>query len=75
MLVTALAPRIGYDNATKIAKAAHKNGTTLRHEAVIGGYVTEDELDLQFIDIYDQINAYAEGKPIHMINPEVWQQR
>lgn len=36
------------------------------------GYVTEDELDLQFADIYDQINAYAEGAPIHMINPEVW---
>jgi D-3-phosphoglycerate dehydrogenase len=37
------------------------------------GYVTEDELDLQFADIYDQINAYASGAPIHMINPEVWQ--
>ena len=36
------------------------------------GYVTEDELDLQFSDIYDQINAYAEAAPIHMINPEVW---
>ncbi|OAN73974.1 3-phosphoglycerate dehydrogenase [Jannaschia sp. EhC01] len=36
------------------------------------GYVTEDELNLQFSDIYDQINAYAEGAPIHMINPEVW---
>lgn len=36
------------------------------------GYVTEDELDLQFADIYDQINAYSSGKPIHMINPEVW---
>ncbi len=36
------------------------------------GYVTEDELDLQFADIYDQINAYAECAPIHMINPEVW---
>jgi D-3-phosphoglycerate dehydrogenase len=35
------------------------------------GYVTEDELDLQFADIYDQINAYAAGAPIHMINPEV----
>ena len=35
------------------------------------GYVTEDELDLQFADIYDQINAYAEGAPIHMINPEI----
>ena len=34
------------------------------------GYVTEDELDLQFADIYDQINAYAAGDPIHMINPE-----
>ena len=36
------------------------------------GYVTEDELDLQFGDIYDQINAFAAGAPIHMINPEVW---
>ncbi len=35
------------------------------------GYVTEDELDLQFADIYAQINAYAAGQPIHMINPEV----
>ena len=34
------------------------------------GYVTEDELDLQFADIYAQINAYAAGEPIHMINPE-----
>jgi D-3-phosphoglycerate dehydrogenase len=34
------------------------------------GYVTEDELDLQFADIYAQINAYAAGDPIHMINPE-----
>ena len=39
MLVTALAPKIGYDNAAKIAKTAHKNGTTLREEAVGGGYV------------------------------------
>ncbi len=36
------------------------------------GYVTEHELDLQFADIYDQINAYAEGAPIHMINPGAW---
>jgi len=34
------------------------------------GFVTEDELDLQFSDIYDQINAYAAGNPIQMINPE-----
>ena len=45
MLVTALAPKIGYDNATTIAKAAHKNGTTLREEAVGGGYVTDEEFD------------------------------
>jgi fumarate hydratase class II len=45
MLVTALAPRIGYDNAAKIAKNAHKNGTTLRQEAVGGGYVTDKEFD------------------------------
>ena len=45
MLVTALAPKIGYDNAAKIAKTAHKNGTTLRQEAVGGGYVTDEEFD------------------------------
>jgi fumarate hydratase, class II len=45
MLVTALAPRIGYDNAAKIAKTAHKNGTTLREEAVGGGYVSAEEFD------------------------------
>ena len=45
MLVTALAPKIGYDNATTVAKTAHKNGTTLREEAVKGGFVTEDEFD------------------------------
>jgi len=45
MLVTALAPTIGYDNATKVAKTAHKNGTTLREEAVALGFVTEAEFD------------------------------
>jgi len=45
MLVTALAPEIGYDNATKIAKLAHKNGTTLREEAVGGGFVSEETFD------------------------------
>ena len=39
MLVTALAPTIGYDAATKVAKTAHKNGTTLREEAIALGYV------------------------------------
>lgn len=36
------------------------------------GYVTEDEFDMQFSDIFDQINAYAQAAPIHMINPAVW---
>jgi len=45
MLVTALAPKIGYDKAAKIAKAAHANGTTLREEAIGGGYVTVAEFD------------------------------
>ena len=45
MLVTALAPTIGYDNATTVAKTAHKNGTTLREEAVKLGFVTEEEFD------------------------------
>ena len=45
MLVTALAPKIGYDNATKVAKTAHKRGTTLREEAVRLGFVTAAEFD------------------------------
>ena len=45
MLVTALAPKIGYDKATEVAKTAHKNGTTLREEAVRLGYVTPEEFD------------------------------
>jgi fumarate hydratase, class II len=45
MLVTALAPKIGYDAAAKIAKTAHQRGTTLREEAVGGGYVSEVEFD------------------------------
>ena len=45
MLVTALSPHIGYDNAAKIAKAAHTNGATLRQEAVNSGYVTDAEFD------------------------------
>jgi fumarate hydratase class II len=43
MLVTALAPKIGYDKAAEIAKTAHKNGTTLREEALRLGYVNEAE--------------------------------
>jgi fumarate hydratase, class II len=45
MLVTALAPKIGYDAAAKIAKTAHKNGTTLKEEALKTGLVTAEEFD------------------------------
>jgi len=45
MLVTALAPKIGYDAAAKIAKTAHKNGTTLKEEALKSGLVTAEEFD------------------------------
>ena len=45
MLVTALAPKIGYDNATTVAKTAHKNGTTLREEAVKLGFVDDKTFD------------------------------
>lgn len=52
------------------------NHILLTHPNVLAtphiGFVTEDEFDLQFSDIFDQINAYADGVPIHMINPEVW---
>jgi len=43
MLVTALSPKIGYDNASKIAKTAHKNGTTLKEETLKTGLITEKE--------------------------------
>ncbi|OLP43416.1 class II fumarate hydratase [Rhizobium oryziradicis] len=45
MLVTALNSKLGYDACAKIAKTAHKNGTTLREEAVGGGYLTNEEFD------------------------------
>ncbi|MEM9046756.1 MAG: class II fumarate hydratase, partial [Pseudomonadota bacterium] len=45
MLVTALAPEIGYDNATKVAKTAHKNRTTLKEEAIKLGFVDEETFD------------------------------
>ena len=45
MLVTALAPKIGYDNAAKVAKAAHARGTTLKEEALRLGFVTAAEFD------------------------------
>ena len=45
MLVTSLAPRIGYDKAAQIAKMAHKNGTTLKHEVINSNVLTEKEYD------------------------------
>ena len=45
MLVTALAPKIGYDNAAKVAKSAHARGTTLKEEALRLGLVSADEFD------------------------------
>ena len=56
MLVTALNRKIGYDNAAKIAKTAHKNGTTLREEAVNLGLLTGEEFD-------------AEVRPEKMVGP------
>ncbi|MCC6006618.1 MAG: class II fumarate hydratase [Rhodobacteraceae bacterium] len=57
MLVTALAPVIGYDNATKVAKTAHANGTTLREEAVALGFVDAETFDKVV-------------RPEHMIGPK-----
>ena len=45
MLVTALSPKVGYDNAATIAKKAHKNGTTLKEEAIKSGLINEKEYD------------------------------
>ncbi len=45
MLVTALAPEIGYDNATRVAKTAHKNGTTLKEEAIALGFVDAETFE------------------------------
>jgi len=45
MLVTALAPKIGYDKAAFIAKTAHKNGTTLKHEVIKAGLIKERDYD------------------------------
>lgn len=49
MLVTALNPHIGYENAAKIAKKAHKEGTTLRKAALDLGLLTNDQFD-QWVD-------------------------
>ena len=56
MLVTALAPRIGYDKAAEIAKKAHREGTTLREAAVALGHVTAEEFD-RWIDPARMVGA------------------
>ena len=45
MMVTALSTKVGYDNAAKIAKKAHKNGTTLKEEAIKTGLISDTEYD------------------------------
>jgi D-3-phosphoglycerate dehydrogenase len=39
------------------------------------GYVSREEYELAFADIFDQINAYAAGKPVNVVNPEVLKER
>ncbi|MBX3041449.1 MAG: class II fumarate hydratase [Bdellovibrionaceae bacterium] len=56
MLVTALNPHIGYDNAAKIAKTAHKNGTTLKEEAVKSGLLTAEQFD-QYVRPEDMVGT------------------
>ena len=57
MLVTALSPKIGYDNAAKIAKTAYKNGTTLKEEAIKSGLVNEKEYE-KLVDPKKMIKPY-----------------
>ncbi|MBM7610282.1 fumarate hydratase class II [Lysinibacillus composti] len=59
MLVTALNPHIGYENAAKIAKKAHKEGTTLKEAAIATGLLTEEQFD-QYVDPKTMIYPNAE---------------
>lgn len=59
MLVTALNPYIGYENAAKIAKTAHKEGTTLKEAAIASGLLTEEEFD-RYVDPKTMIYPNAE---------------
>lgn len=61
MLVTALNPHIGYDKAATIAKTAHKNGTTLKQEAVNLGYLTAEQFD-QYVRAEDMIGPLSGAK-------------
>jgi fumarate hydratase class II len=58
MLVTALNPHIGYDKAAKIAKTAHKEGTTLKEAAVKLGFLTPDQFD-QWVKPEDMVGPKA----------------
>ena len=57
MLVTALTPKIGYDNASKISKKANKNGTTLKEEAIKSGLISEREYN-KIVDPKKMIKPY-----------------
>ena len=57
MLVTALTPKIGYDNAAKISKKAHKNGTTLKEEAIKSGLISKREYN-KIVDPKKMIKPY-----------------
>ena len=59
MLVTALNPYIGYENAAKIAKTAHKEGTTLKEAAIASGLLTEEEFE-RYVDPKTMIYPNAE---------------
>ena len=58
MLVTALNPHIGYENAAKIAKTAHKNGTTLKEEAINLGFQTAEQFD-EWVKPEDMVGGLA----------------
>lgn len=60
MLVTALNPHIGYDKAAQIAKTAHKNGTTLKQEAVKLGFLTNEQFD-QWVRPADMVHPLADN--------------
>jgi fumarate hydratase class II len=57
MLVTALSPKVGYDNSAKIAKRAHENGTTLKEEAIKSGLITKKEYE-KIVDPKKMIKPY-----------------
>ena len=62
MLVTALAPYIGYDKATQVAKEAHKNKTTLREEAVNLGFVTDEDFDKMVVRLSNIVSFICPSK-------------